>query len=568
MITAELRSILISLLALLAGILGSGPAAATNVVSYTNGNWTNANIWIVGGVTNARAPDVGDDVIITNTVAMNESSQKNVGSLTINSGGILTHSANSTTEIYKIDLVVSNNLSINGTGAIDVSGKGYKFIVSIGSGPGGGKAVPGAGMGGGGGGYGGEGGGNDAAGLRGNAYGSMASPTNLGSSGGGDYGFAGGAGGGAIKLAVGGTLAVNGAIAADGAAGTGAGGGGAGGSIWIEAGSLTGSVAGSIRANGAVPVFSTSYGGGGGGGRIALYWATNSYLGTNSAKGWNESGGGTGGAGTLYSKAGTNGADIIIDNWISTGMFGSAGTWETNNNSLAGIRSLTIRRCGYLKHAATFSNGLNITGSTLVIETNGAINVNGKGYAYATGSGPGGGRPIQAAGGGGGGGGHGGQGGRQSSTYGLTNGYPTTPTNMGSSGGGEYGTTAGAGGGVVRLVVDTLVVNGEIAADGAAGTCYSGGNAGSGAGGSIWINAISLTGSGPIHANGGPPVAYSDTYGGGGGGGRIAVYVRNAPFYSTCYVVNGGTTASGAYPGQNGTIYCDFKPRGTMFSTW
>jgi hypothetical protein len=46
--------------------------------------------------------------------------------------------------------------------------------------------------------------------------------------------------------------------------------------------------------------------------------------------------------------------------------------------------------------------------------------------------------------------------------------------------------------------------------------------------------------------------------------------MRHAPFYTSgnliSNAVNGATT--GYNPGYPGTIYIDFKPRGTVFSGW
>jgi hypothetical protein len=47
------------------------------------------------------------------------------------------------------------------------------------------------------------------------------------------------------------------------------------------------------------------------------------------------------------------------------------------------------------------------------------------------------------------------------------------------------------------------------------------------------------------------------------------IYVSKAPFHTSAVLltptVNGG---SGGISGSPGTIYRDFKPRGTMFSAW
>jgi hypothetical protein len=64
-----------------------------------------------------------------------------------------------------------------------------------------------------------------------------------------------------------------------------------------------------------------------------------------------------------------------------------------------------------------------------------------------------------------------------------------------------------------------------------------------------------------------PWPTYSNS-GGGGGGGRIAAYIVKAPFYRIRYTVNGGGCSGTASPGSPGSIYQNFKTRGTVWSTW
>jgi len=185
-----------------------------------------------------------------------------MGSVTINSGGTLTHSAGQA----GLNVTVTGNLTVGAGGSISVDGKGY----DPGSGPGAGGSSCG-------GGYGGAGGGQ----AGGSTYGSITAPSELGSGGGGSYYAAGGAGGGAIRLTVNGTLTVNGGLTANGNDGVHYGGGGSGGSIWVIANELTGT--GLTSANGG-----NSGGGGaggGGGGRIAVYYRTSTFSGSVGANG-------------------------------------------------------------------------------------------------------------------------------------------------------------------------------------------------------------------------------------------------------------------------------------------
>jgi hypothetical protein len=124
----------------------------------------------------------------------------------------------------------------------------------------------------------------------------------------------------------------------------------------------------------------------------------------------------------------------------------------------------------------------------------------------------------------------------------------------------------------VKLTVNNFLFDGTIIADGVpgihpVGVSYVGG---SGAGGSVWIVAYQFTGRGTIRANGGRGTSNGSNYSGGGGGGRIAVWAVRSPFYTTglrC-VASGGFAGGGGSDGSPGTVYFDFKTRGTVLSTW
>ena len=197
--------------------------------------------------------------------------------VTLAAGGVLSHSANGTTDPFKLDLSVIGNMTIATNAKIDVKGKGY----SAGAGPGGGNKAS----------HGGRGGYSSRA-----CYGSLTKPTSLGSSAGGTY-----LGGGAVRLRVTGLMHVDGAIDADG---VGAGSdSGAGGSIWVEAGTLAGGGSIIARAGGYNVV-----GWGSGGGRVALAVTNNgadfnSFSGIISASG----SGPYGGAGTVYMRTAAQG---------------------------------------------------------------------------------------------------------------------------------------------------------------------------------------------------------------------------------------------------------------------
>jgi hypothetical protein len=245
----------------------------------------------------------------------------------------------------------------------------------------------------------------------------------------------------------------------------------------------------------------------------------------------------------------------------------------TNNALRAG--AVAIRNGGKLKHwrnsdtAAPWvpDAGIFLECTTLTVDTNGEINADYVGYGggnQVSGYGPGKGTHGTYTGGGGGYGGAGGSG--SDGTGGSTNGSSNNPADPGSGGGGGDANSpqGGAGGGYIRiLAAGTVTINGTITANGAGGSVKAGG----GSGGGICIRCLRLTGAGNIRANGGNP---SNTDGGGGGGGRIALYIITAPYYlgtiAFTPTVAGGTATT--YPGGAGTIYRNFKPRGTMFSAW
>ncbi|MCA9517539.1 MAG: hypothetical protein KC635_21510, partial [Myxococcales bacterium] len=201
-----------------------------------------------------------------------------IGTLTVRSGGVVTHTAgvaaDGTTATHRVD-IAANAITVESGGAISVTGKGHPENAGVGAGAPGWSAGGGAHAG-----TGGQSSGGYAGGAT--TYGSASAPVAWGSGGGHDSDSAtyrGGAGGGAIKLSVCGTLQVDGQIVASGQNGTAQqAGGGAGGSIWILAGQLAGSGAGSIRANGgAGGSASGSGGGGGGGGRVAVRAKTSTF---------------------------------------------------------------------------------------------------------------------------------------------------------------------------------------------------------------------------------------------------------------------------------------------------
>ena len=214
--------------------------------------------------------------------------QYSFSSLTIESGGTLTHDQNTTSKDHVLDLSISGNLDVQSGGSIDVDGLGYSGGTQGNDGNGSGGGLTGTGCCGGGAGasYGGVGGPGSAGGTEpGGVYGSYSAPIDLGSGGAGGRNTGNGSdGGGAIILNISGTMTVNGAVSADGAPAAGAG-SGSGGSVYITVGRLEGSS--SISANGGSQGSNGSgTGGGGGGGRVAIYFSVaNTLSGSIAASG-------------------------------------------------------------------------------------------------------------------------------------------------------------------------------------------------------------------------------------------------------------------------------------------
>jgi len=122
------------------------------------------------------------------------------------------------------------------------------------------------------------------------------------------------------------------------------------------------------------------------------------------------------------------------------------------------------------------------------------------------------------------------------------------PQHPGAGGGGAepgYGT----GGGLVRLVAGSLVLDGAIRADGRGAL---GGDRPGGAGGGIRLDVGTLSGAGSISANGGNATWDS----GSGGGGRIAIYYDTVTTFDLLANVTAhGGLNGGAHGGGVGTVY-------------
>jgi hypothetical protein len=186
-------------------------------------------------------------------------------------GAVLTHTANTASQTHELNLTVTNQVIVDGSSRIDVSGKGYLPGYTSGN------TTAGAATGGTGGSFGGRGG------IA--VYGDYADPQDWGAGGGI------GPGGGHVNLSAG-SLVLDGEIYAYGS------GNGAGGGVYVSVGTLSGN--GGIGAGGASPDGSRS---GGGGGRIAVYYVNNDGFDFDNViapGGVGSFGGSNGGTGTVY----------------------------------------------------------------------------------------------------------------------------------------------------------------------------------------------------------------------------------------------------------------------------
>ena len=150
------------------------------------------------------------------------------------------------------------------------------------------------------------------------------------------------------------------------------------------------------------------------------------------------------------------------------------------------------------------------------------------------------------------GGGYGGSSGWGAGTplTGQPHGHLFQPYHLGSAGGGGWESGGQGGGKIILKVLDLLMVDGEIRANGADGRNHTGGG---GSGGTVMITTINFRGMGNITANGGG--RYVNGVGGGGSGGRIALYFRHNVTYWGGFQCHGGHSAGTAEPGGPGPVF-------------
>ena len=555
-----------------------GNAGAGQTTPIVGGPYALGSLVVSGSaiavIPSAHAIDLSGAVNVTGgTLRVNGATD--AGSLTVGSGGVVTHDPG------------SSGLVLNLSGDVDVEAGGAISVAAMSTSTG--TGVGGAGTyrkGGGGGSYGGPGGagtGSNGAIAAGASYGSALAPTGLGSAGGASTGIAGGRGGGWVRLSAAGMVTVDGTISADGGAGTTTGneyasGGGSGGTVFIGAASVAG--AGLISAAGASGGNSQyADGGAGGGGRIQIDAPVSGP--TLRARGGSGPAG-SGAAGTIL--AGSPPSLIVDnDNVVAGTTTLPAATYalhdltvqETANAAFASGSTVTVagtveaKSSGLLQVPATLTasnaavrsagriaptSGSNsfhlILSGDLTVEPGASIDGNGRGLGAGSGSGAGGAGSYRRGGGGGGYGCAGGAGGGSNGTTagGSAYGSAAAPVDRGSGGGtGTGGANGAAGGGRVRVTVGgTAHVDGTVRADGSGGTTagneYGGGG---GSGGTVVLQAARLEGAGSIRAHGGAGGSVTYAKGGGGGGGRVLIRTGVDAFTGTTTASGGGGYASG-----------------------
>ncbi|MBP9761081.1 MAG: peptidoglycan-binding protein [Candidatus Magasanikbacteria bacterium] len=308
--------------------------------------------------------------------AIKQNADTNLGTFTIegtdsggDTGGILSHSKNSTSDTFDLNFTVGTLTIESGVisdGSIDVSGKGYLggyarpdyyisgvYTTDINSSQTGrtnGNTTVGGSVFRSSGSHGGRSG-KTGTYVIGDSYGSIVSPVLPGSGGGGpDSSSIGGNGGGVISITAT-NIVVNGDILANGGSGHST--GGSGGSILLDvSGTISGT--GSITASGAIP--STSIFTGGGGGRISILFGTYSHSGTLLAAGGNSDGADEdGAAGTIYKKeASQTYGELIIDNngaaaaYYATTLLSTIPAADQLFSSGYGVNTTTVSNYGVL----------------------------------------------------------------------------------------------------------------------------------------------------------------------------------------------------------------------------
>ncbi|MBI3001180.1 MAG: RHS repeat protein [Deltaproteobacteria bacterium] len=519
----------------------------------------------------------GADLTIEGAVTVMIDGSHRFASLTLRNGAFVTHSAATATSISKLDLTVHGTLAIDAPSRIDVTGRGFLGGMQPGN------PFAGSGMtigfqrgstGTSGGSYGGLGG-PSVVGSSNPVYGDFRDPNDPGSGGATDINAAAGNGGGLIRI-VAQTLQLNGSIIANGD-GSDRVGGGSGGGIRIDVATLQGT--GVIRSNGG-----NGLSAGGGGGRIAVYYQN--VVGFDLTRVTAFGGVSNAGAGTIYLQPGGETGELVVDNnsviapSLSTPIVpvpagplnlsnltvrrgararldnqtNLRGTVEVSSGGELTLRGerlvaslINVNNGGVITHLLTTASAffkVDLSADTLVVDATGRIGAGARGFLGGLQPG----NPFLGGDGmtvsfqkgsrGTSGGSYGGLGGGSSPN--LLYGNPQDPNEPGSGGATDTNAFGGSGGGLIRIVAQTIQHDGFIGANGGVSDRVGGGS-----GGGIRIDVGTLRGTGVIVANGGN--------GGlnGGGGGRITMYYKDITGFDQSRI----TASAGTPNGQNGTVF-------------
>lgn len=512
--------------------------------------------------------DVGELIVSDNATlevaTPNPTDVAMVDTLELTNGAVLTHRAATTTDEYTLRLE-ADTVTVDATSSIDVSARGYLPGRTLGN------TTVGAATGWAGGSYGGEG-----VGPTNETYGDFRDPNELGSGGSADY--AGKAGGGLVRIDAN-TLQLDGTILANGGQETVAGhshASGSGGGIRIDVGTLSGS--GWISAKGGTEWWDGEQSGGG---RIAVYYDTNSGFDLEN-KVTTAAGGSVHdpAPGTVYieqvggdtllritspeipagAKTPIPGSGLNVDRLVVSGKnvyampkdtmsmdvgeitVSDGATFEValpNFEDTFDVATVDLLNGGVLTHRAanaTQEFALRMTVGTLTIDSTSAVDATNRGYMAGHTYG----NTTVGAATGIAGGSYGGLGEAFGDTTNWVYGDYRDPNELGSGGGGNQ---RDQGGGLVRIVADTINLDGAIRADGK--STGTGGNdwPSPGSGGGIRLDVGTLGGTGVISSIGG----WGGWNRGPGSGGRIAVYYDTLDSFDL-----GNVTAAGGGEGATG----------------
>ncbi len=550
------------------GVLNILNSTTFRIASFTPSNFVSGTVNLSAGsrldITSNTAT-VGAGVALVKDGSLGASGDA-IGSLTIQTGGVVTHSVGL---LAGLAVDVGGTIDVQAGGLIDLNGRGLRggyngsqfdpngeafnssgVVVSGAQGlwtPNG--NTPGAGAS-----FGGIGSASNLGMASNLPYGLLELPQQLGSGGGGGVrggcAVSGGNGGGRATIRAG-TLVVNGTIRANGGNGIGGcsggiSGGGSGGSIRLDVTSLSGS--GAIQAIGGNGVSNPSDGvfsGAAGGGRIAIFYGTDTLPVANiSARGGNVTNNGS--AGTIYLKDNAQAhGDLIVDNGsvssgLSTPLRFGAGINALRNVVIRGASLQTSNSavprliCEELRlenNASVRADAIGLLGGRQ------SGNPSNDGQTYPPG-------PMST---GGAGGSYGGFGGGQGTN--PTYGSDQNPTHLGSGGSTSQASGQGGnGGGLVWIEANRCVIPTGTSVTANGGNAVAGvGAQGGGSGGTVRLDCAELEGAGTISANGGNGFH-------GGGGGRVLLKRDVNLFSGSLPTARRGLTTGGGNDGTDGSV--------------